>query len=114
MGPQAPENLLFRPLLAALPPGVGGKRSSLEGFALQTSQLPNSKRKVKYHKVLSSGVAVPAWQVGAAVAASAARHWPAGCRRTRAAARRSCPRRPARQAAARRTAAQTVVASRSP
>src|SRR5262249_37627738 len=42
MGPQAPENLLFRPPVAALPPRVGGKRSSLEGKALQTSQLRNS------------------------------------------------------------------------
>ncbi|HJZ47306.1 MAG TPA: hypothetical protein VKE41_09080 [Roseiflexaceae bacterium] len=38
-GPAAPEKLLFRPPVAALPPRVGGKRSSLEGFALQTSQL---------------------------------------------------------------------------
>src|SRR5262249_42028295 len=41
-GPQVPENLLFRPPLAALPPGVGGKEGSLEGKALQTSQLRNS------------------------------------------------------------------------
>src|SRR5262245_55038788 len=41
-GPQAPENLLFRPAVAALPPRLGGKRSSLEGKALQTSQLRNS------------------------------------------------------------------------
>src|SRR5262249_60514994 len=42
MGPQAPENLLFRPGVAAKPPHLGGKRSSLEGKALQTSQLRNS------------------------------------------------------------------------
>src|SRR5262249_8393103 len=33
---------LFRPGVAATPPHLGGKRSSLEGFALQTSQLRNS------------------------------------------------------------------------
>src|SRR5215813_4310721 len=41
-GAAGPRELLFRPPVAAKPPQVGGKRSSLEGFALQTSQLRNS------------------------------------------------------------------------